>query len=235
MKPYILGAIFARGGSKGIPRKNIKLLNGKPLIAYAIECAKAVSSIDRVIVSTDDDEIASVAKKYGADVPFSRPSELATDNSPELLSWKHAVQTMQQQRGAPIDILVSIPTTAPLRSVQDIEACIKKLLNASADIVITITEAYRNPYFNMVSVDVEGDAKLVIPSHSTITQRQNAPLVYDVTTVAYAARADFILKTSSILDGKVKAVIIPKERALDVDTSLDFEFAEFLMARRGQQ
>ena len=232
MKPYTVGIIFARGGSKGIPRKNIKLLNGKPLIAYSIEVAKAISFIDRVIVSTDDDEIASVAKKYGAEVPFIRPTELATDSAPELLSWKHAIQTLEKQMDRSIDILVSLPTTSPLRIVEDIEKSIQKLMVTDVDIVITVTSAHRNPYFNMVKLDGEDNAKIIISSEVPVAQRQTAPQVYDITTVAYAARVPYILKTSSLFEGKVKAVIVPPERALDIDTPLDFEMAEFLMKRK---
>lgn len=231
-KPYILGAIFARGGSKGVPRKNIKLLAGKPLIAYAIETAKAVPLIDRVIVSTDDEEIAAVARQYGAEVPFMRPEELARDDTPELLAWKHAVDTMEKQLGHAVDVLVSIPTTSPLRAPQDVIACIQKLVDTDADIVITVTEAHRSPYFNMVTLTPDGTARLAIQPSAALVRRQDAPVVYDMTTVAYAARADYIKKTTAIMTGKVKAVLVPKERALDIDTLLDFEIAEFLMSKR---
>lgn len=235
MKPYILGAIFARGGSKGVPRKNIRPLSGKPLIAYAIECAKAVPLIDRVIVSTDDEEIAVVAKQYGAEVPFMRPAELAQDTSPELLAWKHALETMEKQLGHAVDVLVSVPTTSPLRVPQDVEACLRMLLDSDADIVVTITEAHRSPYFNMVTLDSDKNARLVIPpSGAVLTRRQDAPVVYDMTTVAYAVRAAYVKTTTAVMAGKVKAVIVPKERTLDIDTLLDFEMAECIMRRHKQ-
>lgn len=233
MKPYILGAIFARGGSKGVPRKNIRPLAGKPLIAHAIETAKAVSLIDRVIVSTDDQEIADVAKQYGADVPFMRPSELAQDKSPELLAWKHAIETMEAQLGHAVDVMVSVPTTSPMRAPEDVEACLELLLESDADIVITVTEAHRSPYFNMVTLDADQNAKLAIPPvGGAVVRRQDAPVVYDMTTVAYAVRGSYIKTTSAVMAGKVKAVVIPKERAIDIDTILDFEMAEFLMSKR---
>lgn len=231
-KPCILGAIFARGGSKGVPRKNIRALAGKPLIAYAIETAKAVSLIDRIIVSTDDVEIAEVARQYGAEVPFMRPAELAQDRSPELLAWKHAIDTMEKELSHSIDIMVSIPTTSPMRSPEDVAACVQLLLESDADIVITVTEAHRSPYFNMVTIDSDKSAKLVIPPvEGVLTRRQDAPIVYDMTTVAYAARGAYIKSTPAVLAGKVKAVVVPKERAIDIDTMLDFEMAEFLMSR----
>lgn len=233
MKPYILGAIFARGGSKGVPRKNIRPLAGKPLIAYAIECAKSVSLIDRVIVSTDDAEIAEVAKQYGAEVPFMRPKELAQDKSPELLAWKHAIETMEAQLGHAVDVMVIVPTTSPMRSPDDVRACVQLLLDSDADIVVTVTEAQRSPYFNMVTLDADQNAKLVIPPPAgVVVRRQDAPVVYDMTTVAYAVRGAYIKTTSAVMAGKVKAVIVPKERAIDIDTMLDFEMAEFLIGRR---
>ncbi len=232
MKPFVLGSIFARGGSKGVPGKNVKLLCGKPLIAYAIEAGLAVSKIDKLIVSTDDQEIASIAKEYGAEVPFMRPSELARDDSPELLSWKHAISKVSKVAGREVDVLVSIPPTSPLREARDVDRCLDKLLDTDADVVVTVRECERNPYYNMVERDAEGNLSVVKKVKETIRQRQEAPHVYDVTTVAYAAKAKFILEGNAVFDGKTEMVIVPKERSLDIDTELDFEYAEFMMNRK---
>ncbi len=231
MKPYILGAIFARGGSRGVPKKNIRHLNGKPLLAYAIETARAVPAINRLIVSTDSEEIAQVARQYGAEVPFLRPGELASDDASELGAWQHAIKTMEQQTGQRVDVLVIIPTTSPLRAKEDVAACIDRLLNSDADLVVTVTKAHRNPYFNMVMIDENDNARLVF-SASGVYQRQQVPKIYDLTTVAYAARVSYILKTPTLLQGKVKTVEVPPERALDIDSMLDFQIAEFLLSKR---
>jgi N-acylneuraminate cytidylyltransferase len=232
MTPRVVGFIFARGGSKGVPRKNIRPLADKPLIAYAIEAALASEFIDTVIVSTDDLEIASVAKKCGAEVPFMRPPELARDDSPEWLSWQHAIREVAKDGSAPaMDVFVSIPTTAPLRSVEDIDACIRKLLTTDADLVLTVRPADKSPYFNMVTLADNADARLAIVPEKPIYRRQDAPVVYTITTAAYAARPEFILNHSAIFQGKVKAVVVPPERAIDIDTQLDFDFAEFLLKR----
>lgn len=235
MKPYILGAIFARGGSKGVPRKNIRKLAGKPLIAYSIEAGRAVSVIDKLIVSTDDEEIAEVAREYGAEAPFIRPSELAQDDSPILPSWKHAIRAVQEQFNIKVDILVTIPVTSPLRNTEDVEDCIEMLLESDADIAMTMTEASRNPYFNMVRLDEEGYIQPVIQTKLNITRRQQAPVVYDLTTVAYAAKASFVLSTDSLRKGRRKALLVPKERALDIDTEFDFKIAELLMEGTGTE
>ena len=225
MRPHIVGFIFARGGSKGVPRKNIRSLAGKPLIAYAIETALASKWISRVAVSTEDTEIAHIARRYGAEVPFMRPEELARDDSPEWLAWQHAIRTL----GA-MDVFVSIPPTSPLRAVEDVDGCIEALLESDADIVITVRLAERNPYFNMVALDDAGYARLMIQPSQEIQRRQAAPAAYAITTVAYAARPEFVLNSRSLFDGKVRAFLVPCERALDIDTEMDFRIAELLLS-----
>ncbi len=233
MKQYIVGFIFARGGSKGVPGKNIRLLAGKPLIAYAIEIAFQSQFIDRVVVSTDDEKIAQIAQDSGAEVPFMRPKELAQDNSPEWLSWQHAIQTLKEQdKNRELDVLVSIPPTSPLRAVEDVDNAIQTFLESDADIVITAKKAGRHPSFNMIILDELNCAKLVLPLNKQITRRQDVPPVYDMTTVVYVASPKFIMESKAVFEGRVKAVMIPDERALDIDTELDFQFAEFLMTDR---
>jgi len=226
-----VGAIFARGGSKGVPRKNVRLLAGKPLIAHSIDVARACPGIDRVIVSTDDAEIADVARAHGAEVPFTRPAELARDDSPEWLAWQHALRELEAA-GEPASLLVTVPTTAPLRSVEDVEACLAAVRDSDADCAITVSPAQRSPYFNMVQLDAEGFAELVIRPEREVTRRQDSPEVFDMTTVAYCARPEFVLRASSLFDGRVRAVVVPRQRALDIDDELDLAFAEFLIERR---
>ncbi len=227
--------IFARGGSKGVPRKNLRPLAGKPLIAYAIETGLASPRIDRVVVSTDDREIASVAKRYGAEVPFIRPAELAADTAPERLAWQHAIREIRRLDGPDaIDVFVSIPPTAPLRSVADVDACIETLIRGDADTVIAVTEAQSNPWFSMFVVDDDGEAQLVMGKENWSGRRQEAPVVYDATSVAYVARPEVVLNTDTIFDGKLKAIKVPVERAVDIDSELDFQYAEFIIQRLGQ-
>ena len=228
-----LAVIPARGGSKGVPRKNIRLLAGKPLIAYAIETALASRFIDRVIVSTDDEEIANVAQQHGAEVPFMRPPELAQDDSPEWLTWQHAIRTVESMEdGSRVGVFVCVPPTSPLRAVDDVDACIQTLLDGDTDLVITVKAGERSPYFNMVVLNKDDYARLVISPEGKIFRRQDAPQVYDMTTVAYAARPEFVMSAASMFEGRVKAVVVPRERALDIDTELDLQFAEFLLGHR---
>lgn len=221
--------IFARSGSKGLPGKNIRPLAGKPLIAWSIEHALSVKRIDRVIVSTDSEEIADVARKYGAEIPFMRPAELASDESPEWLAWRHALNFLMETAGSLPDVMVSVPATAPLRQSVDIENCLDEYEKGSADVVITVTEAHRSPYFNMVKSNQDGSMRLVNPPKSSIDRRQDAPVVYDMTTVCYVLNPKFVMSHDSIFSGTVKAVEVPTERAIDIDTLLDFQVAEAIL------
>lgn len=233
-KPYTLGLICARGGSKGVPRKNVRVLGGRPLIAWSIDAAQQCPELDRLIVSTDDAEIAEVARACGAEVPFMRPAEFASDTASEWLVWRHAIQAMTDELGFRPEVLVNIPPTSPLRLPADISACWRQLCGTDADVVITVREAARNPYYNMVFLDEAGLARLVIPPTVEMHQRQGAPAVFDITTVAYAARTSHVLARDSIFAGKVRAVSVPVERSLDIDTEYDWLVAEALIrARQG--
>jgi N-acylneuraminate cytidylyltransferase len=224
--------IFARGGSKGLPGKNIRPLDGKPLIAWSIEHALAIKRIERVIVSTDSEEIAEVARDYGAEVPFIRPAEFARDDSPEWLAWRHALNFLRETKGSLPEVMVSVPSTAPLRLPIDIENCLNEYEKGNADMVITVTEAHRSPYFNMVKANADGTVSLVIPPQSAIARRQDAPLVYDMATVCYVANPEFVMTHSATFEGRVRAVHVPTERSLDIDTLLDFQIAEGLFKFR---
>ncbi len=225
--------IFARGGSKGLPGKNIRPLAGKPLIAWSIDCAREVQRIDRIIVSTDSQEIADVAREYGAEVPFMRPEQLALDNSPEWLAWRHALNYLQTIEGYLPEVMVSIPTTAPLRSPTDINNCLDEYEKGDADMVVTVTEAHRSPYFNMVKKNPDGSVGLVIHPQSALMRRQDAPAVYDMTTVAYVVQPEFVMTHQSHFEGRVRAVHVPLERAIDIDTLFDFKMAEFFLSQKG--
>jgi CMP-N-acetylneuraminic acid synthetase len=231
----IVAFIFARGGSKGLPGKNIRPLNGKPLIAWSIEQALSVERIDRVIVSTDSDEIAAIAETYGADVPFVRPANLATDESPEWLAWRHGLEYLKRETGAMPEFIVSLPATAPLRLTSDINDCIDEYAKGSAEVVITVTEARRSPYFNMVTETQSGNYELLIAPQLAVGRRQDAPMVYDMATVCYVVKSEFVMSCNSIFEGRVRGVRVPIERAIDIDTLLDFQIAEVLLSNRGER
>ena len=219
--------IFARGGSKGLPGKNIKPLLGKPLIQYSIEVALQTFGIDKVFVSTDDNDIAKVSRSIGA-IVIDRPVELAQDDSPEWQAWKHAVSWVKERYGE-FEEFISLPATSPLRSVKDVESAIFKKSNVGADICIAITPANRSPYFNMVKKLSDNSIELVNEAENKIFRRQDAPEVFDITTVVYVADVEFIMNNSNIFDGTVSSVEIPKCRAVDIDDIYDFKFAEVIL------
>ena len=226
--------IFARGGSKGLIGKNTLLLRGKPLIAWSIERALGVQRISRVIVSTDSDEIATISRQFGAEVPFMRPAELATDESPEWLSWRHGLEYLRESTGTVPEVMVSVPTVAPLGIVADINSCLDEYERGMSDVVITVTDAHRSPYFNMVKENPDGTYGLVNALSSGLARRQDSPSVYDMATVCYVANSEFVMTHDSIFEGRVGAVQVPIERAIDIDSLLDFQVAEYLLHLREQ-
>lgn len=228
----IIGAICARGGSKGVPRKNLKPLAGKPLIAHTIECAQACTVLQRVVVSTDDQEIAHIARQYGVEVPFIRPAHLAQNDSSKWAVFQHLVQTLEQMDDQRIDILVDLDTGVPLRNQSDITGCIEQLLAGQAEVVTTAYEAERNPYFNMVEIEEDGFARIVKPPPKLIAYRQAAPQVYSLSPAVFAIRHDALWKYEHWSQSKLQICLMPRERAIDIDSEIDFHFVEYLMTRK---
>ena len=225
--------IFARGGSKGLPGKNIRELAGKPLIHYSIETAKKCPSIDEVFVSTDDLAIAEIAHQAGANI-IERPAELASDMSPEWLSWRHGIEWVENHYGK-FECFISLPATSPLRDVSDVEGAIAQLKSSSADVCISVTPASRSPYFNMVKFSDNETCELVIKPEGAITRRQDAPNVFDITTVVYTAIPTFIKNKDNMFSGVVTSVVVPKNRAVDIDDIYDFMLAEALVKGNGNE
>ena len=226
-----LSLVCARGGSKGLPGKNAKILSGKPLIGHAVSCAKSLTRVQSVFISTDSEELAELAKSEGAQVPFLRPEKLSQDGSSEWDVWRHMIHYWNTQQIEYHGLLV-VPPTAPLRSKADVEACLDLFETGKFDIVVTVTDAARSPYFNMVKESEGGCVELVIQPESKMVRRQDVPEVFDMTTVAYVANPDYVLSASGLFDGRVGHVHVPPERAIDIDTQLDFDIAQYLAQER---
>jgi N-acylneuraminate cytidylyltransferase len=186
--------------------------------------------IKKVFVSKDSDEIAAVAQHYSAEV-IKRPDALASHTASEWLAWQHAIRFLQD-RGEHFDVFLSLPTTSPLRAKEDVKNCLE-LLTETTDMVITVTPSARSPYFNMVLRDEDGSSKKMYGDNSP-QRRQDAPTTYDMTTVAYVTRPRYILNNQGLFDGNVKSVIIPKERAVDIDDQWDFIIAETFYKMRNE-
>ena len=221
--------VFARGGSKGLPGKNLLPINGVPLIGHSIEIAKKINQINKVFLSTDSDEIAEVGKLFGAEV-IERPEDLASDTASEWEAWKHAIEHVGKKYGD-FDQFISLPATAPCRRYIDVHRCMQALVD-DVDMVITTTESHRNPWFNMVTNNSEGYARLVNTSQG-FKRRQDSPKCQDMATVAYIARPSFINNNESIWDGNVKAIKVPQHTAVDIDTFYDYSVAKMLMESPG--
>ena len=219
--------IFARGGSKGIPKKNLLPIAGIPLLVHSINLAKRLKEVDRIFVSTDCEEISEIA--YGQKVEvIKRPLDLAQDDSSEWLAWKHAIKYVESS-DEKFDRFLSLPTTSPLRIKKDIESCLVAL-KKDVDLVLTMSKSNRTPWFNMVTRDQSSNLNLIF-NESKIYRRQDSPTCFDLTTVAYVSRPDYILKSSSMWDGIVHGVEIPSERCIDIDNPFDYSIAKLLMEK----
>lgn len=228
-----VAAVCARGGSKGVPRKNLRTIGGLPLVTRAVQHAFAAGIFDRVVVSTDDHEIARIAIEAGAEVPFLRPASLARDDTPKWPVFQHLVTALEELAGVPASILADLDTGTPLRSPDDIRAAVDALASSDADVIITAYKAERNPYFNMVEVEPSsGYARVVKSCGRPVTRRQDAPAVYSLSPSVFAIRRDFLLASCHWSEGKVRIVEVPRWRAIDIDEEMDALVAEHLLAAR---
>jgi len=219
--------IPARGGSKGVPGKNIKPLAGKPLIAWTIEQALACKYLSRVIVSTDSGAVAETARTFGAEVPFMRPAHLAEDATPTWPVLRHAVEETEKQTGKKVEAVVLLQPTSPLRKTADIDGAIERFQQQSCQAVFSVSPSKNNPYYNMVELNAAGYLEQCKAIDPPPARRQDAPEVYVLNGAVYVYKREvlFLYETFSHLK-QVIPYIIPRERSLDVDTFDDFEAAE---------
>ena len=227
----IVCVIGARGGSKGLPGKNVRPLLGKPLIAWTIEQARLCPEIDRVVVSTDSDAIAAIAREYGAEVPFMRPPDLATDTAGKWAVWQHALEACERHYGTPVDVYVDLDCTSPLREVNDISRAIAQFLRADVDAVFSVCEARKNPYFNMLEVEA-GCQRICKPLPHAIVRRQDAPRVLEHVASIYVLSPEYLRRGTGLLSGCTQGYDIGQDKSLDIDSDFDFELVTYLLRRR---
>lgn len=227
----ILCTICARGGSKGVKNKNIRLLLGKPLIAYTIEQALKWGKARHVVISTDSKEIQDVAEKYGAEVPFRRPKRLATDNVAKLLSVRHALIESEKFFKEKYDIVVDLDVTAPIRKIKDLDNCLNIFIKKKPKTLFSVVKARRNPYFNMVEKKLDGFIGLCKTMPKKVVVRQEAPEVYSMNASIYFYDRSFVLNKDNIMSFSDRTAIYVMEdmSAYDIDSEIDFKFIEFLM------
>lgn len=226
MQPNIIAIIPARGGSKGIPQKNIRLLNGKPLIYYTIIEALKSKHLGRIIVSTEDEEVAQISKEYGAEV-IARPAELAQDDTPSLPVYQHVIKYLEEIEGFSPDIVVVLQPTSPLRTTEDIYEAIQKFLSTGCDSVVSICEVEHPPNWMYT---LKRDRLIpLIGGRQKITRRQDAPAIYRLNGAVYVTRKDIIMKENRVMGNDTRAYIMTPERSIDVDTELDLKLAELVI------
>jgi CMP-N,N'-diacetyllegionaminic acid synthase len=218
----VFGLIPARGGSKGIPRKNIKLIGGKPLIVWTIEAALRSSKLDGVVVSTDDAEIAEVARCAGAQVPFMRPAELAQDHTPGLYPVIHALDQLPQYNS-----VLLLQPTSPLRNTEDIDGCLSLVERTNAKSVVSVTEADIHPYWTYRLSADQTMTRFV--DGAPIARRQDLPEACALNGAMYFAQAQWLRDSGSLVGVETLAYVMSKEHSVDLDTPLDWKFAELLM------
>jgi N-acylneuraminate cytidylyltransferase/CMP-N,N'-diacetyllegionaminic acid synthase len=224
-----LCTICARGGSKGVKGKNVRMLLGKPLIAHSIEQARASGLFDHLAVSSDSDEILDIARQWGCDHLIKRPDELATDQAAKLPVIRHCVAEVERLAGCEFDMLVDLDATSPLRTSEDICSAVGFLEQSAAGNVITAMPARRSPYFNLVELDANGIVHLSKPLQSAVVRRQDAPKCYDMNASIYVWMRDTFLNSNTLFNADTRLYVMPEERSIDIDSELDFRFVEFLM------
>ncbi|MBF0444860.1 MAG: acylneuraminate cytidylyltransferase family protein [Magnetococcales bacterium] len=220
----VLGIIPARGGSKGLPGKNILDLAGKPMIAWTIEAAHESNFIDRLILSSDDEKIVEVAKEWGCEVPFVRPASLAGDEATSIDVALHALDSVPQQ----YDYIVWLQPTAPLRLAEDIDMAIQICLTQNAPSCVSVVAAGKSPYW-MYSLGKDNAMQPIMPQDLSSCQRQELPPAYTLNGAVYVTRTDWLREHKKFMNGGSYAHIMPPERSIDIDSELDFKIAGMLL------
>ncbi len=226
----ILAVIPARGGSKGVSGKNIKMLGDKPLIGWTIEASKKSKYIDRLILSSEDDEIISVARQCGCEVPFVRPSDLAADDAPGIAPVLHAVEAI----GEGYDYLVLLQPTSPFRQTEDIDGAIRRCIENKADSCVSVTESEKHPAWMFRLADT-GYLIPFLENDELATHRQQLEPVYALNGAVYVVSIPALLKQGKLVfpDSTV-AYPMPPERSMDIDTRFDFKLCELIAQTTGE-
>lgn len=224
-----LCTICARGGSKGVPGKNVRIVAGRPLIAHSIQQALDSKLFDAIAVSSDSDGILNAAGAAGAQVLIKRPDVLASDTSAKIPAIQHCVTSAEVELGWKADVVVDLDATSPLRSVDDIIAVVEMLELPGASNVITAAPARRSPYFNMVEADMDGVPRLAKRTNPPIVRRQDAPDCYDMNASIYGWYREALFSGESLFTAGTRLHVMPEERSHDVDSEIDFTIVSMLM------
>jgi CMP-N-acetylneuraminic acid synthetase len=230
----VLCVIAARGGSRGIPGKNLRPLLGKPLIVWSIEQALQTPEIDRVVVSTDDEKIAEVARKAGAAVPFMRPAEFATAEAGKFAVWRHALAATEKALGESYHVFIDLDCTGPVRTPSDISAALRQFRSGrdgGVKAVMSVAPARRNPYFNLLEAGQDG-ALRPAKAQGEVLRRQDAPECFDAIASIYVLDCAYVRNATGLFEGRVDGFVMQPEQAFDIDDELDFRIVEMVLRER---
>ncbi len=227
-----IATVCARGGSKGVVRKNLRCLAGAPLIAHTLAQARACSSFDGVYGSTDDPEIQGLLTASGVETFGLRPAHLASDAASKWDVFRHLVELVEQGTGHRVELLADLDTGAILRSPADIDCCVQRLEEGDAEVCVTAYEADHNPYYNVVEPDASGNVRVCIRQDPPIVNRQQAPPAYNLSPAVFAIRRQALFRESHWSRCRMQISVLPRQRALDIDTELDFRLVESLYVAR---
>lgn len=229
MSEKLLVIIPARGGSKGLPRKNLALLGGRPLVAWSIDVGLRTPSVGRVVVSTDDEEVAAVSLAAGADVPFRRPAELASDKTSSVDVVLHALTALGENGAGRTERIVLLQPTSPLRDVSDVEGAIRLSLESDADAVVSVSEAECHPWYT-VSIDPEGRLHAMV-EHPRFDRRQDLTPAFRINGAVYVVRRSTLQERNTFSPAGALAWVMPPERSVDIDRHIDLVVAEALLQK----
>ncbi len=220
-----------RGNSKGVKNKNLKNINGVPLLKYTIDQAKKSKIFDKIVISSDSKKIINTGKKYGIYDYILRPKYLATDNVGKLEVLKHGLKEVERNYSKKYDIIFDLDVTSPLRNIGDIKEAFKIFTDKNASKLITVTHARKNPYFNQVMVK-NNKVRLVKKSKNAIVRRQSAPTIYDMNASIYIFKRSTLIKSKEIFPRNTVIYLMPEERSVDIDNELDFKIVEMLLKEK---
>lgn len=226
----VLCTICARAGSKGVANKNLRLINGLPLIAHSLRQAVESKLFSQIVVSSDSPEIRDTALVHGATFVVDRPAQMASDTAPKLPAIRHCVESAEEQFGR-FEIIIDLDATAPLRIAADIAGALELLKQTNADNVITGTPAHRSPYFNLVETNENGIVQLSKPLKDAVMRRQDSPKCFDMNASIYVWRRDALLTNQSLFGPTTRLFEMPRERSIDIDSQADFEMVEWMMTK----
>lgn len=230
----VLCTVCARGGSKGVPGKNVRSLLGKPLLQYTIDVAREAGLFDAVSVSSDSEEILEVARVGGADALIRRPDELATDSAGKIPAIRHCVIEAERILGIQADVVVDLDATSPLRRAEDVCGAVETLDKEGAANVVSVVHAHRSPYFNMVELGPDAAPRLV-KAGGPIVARQQAPECYDLNASIYVWRRAALFDREGLFHADTRIFVMADDTRWDIDTEIDWRIVEFLMASRSEE